>query len=142
MPRDGYVEILIVWLIVAALVGWFAASRGRSGLVWFLLALVLSPLLVGIVLLIVGPGPVAATGRPVIGVADELTKLAALRDAGTITAEEYERQRAAVLLPAGPMRSPKGSLCGKCGKLLSPFWSERCNHCKGRFSDYPPVRPA
>lgn len=36
---------------------------------------------------------------PVIGLADELTKLATLRDAGTITEDEFVRQRAILLPP-------------------------------------------
>ena len=44
--------------------------------------------------------PAAAKAAPpvaVVGVADELGKLATLRDGGTITSEEFERQRALLL---------------------------------------------
>lgn len=41
-----------------------------------------------------------------MGVADELTKLAALRDGGAITQEEFDRQRAILLPPAVPTTKP------------------------------------
>lgn len=47
--------VLILWLAFAFLVGAFAQHRGRSGGGWGLLALLLSPLLVFIILLAIGP---------------------------------------------------------------------------------------
>jgi hypothetical protein len=38
-------EVFIVWLLFAALVGAIASSRGRSGFGFFLLSVVLSPLI-------------------------------------------------------------------------------------------------
>lgn len=46
--------------------------------------------------------PRTAPRPPVIGLADELTKLVALRDVGTITEEEFARQRAILLPPQVP----------------------------------------
>jgi hypothetical protein len=46
--------LLIVYLALALLVAWFASSRGRSGVLAFLLAVVFSPLLVFIGYLIAG----------------------------------------------------------------------------------------
>lgn len=140
---EADVEILVVWLVLAALVGWIASSRGRNGFVWFGISLLLSPLLGLIGVLLSGTKTPAATVQaPVIGVADELTKLAALRDNGTISSEEYESQRAR-LLPAraavSVSQAPRGAHCGRCGKLLSPVWRDKCNHCKARYSDFPPV---
>jgi len=43
------VEIFFFWLIFAVVVGVVASSRGRSGFGWFLLAMVVSPLLAFIV---------------------------------------------------------------------------------------------
>jgi ribosomal protein L40E len=45
------VEIVIVWCGFAIVVGVFASNKGRSGFGWFLLALLLSPLLAGLFLL-------------------------------------------------------------------------------------------
>ena len=47
-------EIFIGWMIFAIVVGVAASSRGRSGFGWFLLSLILSPL-VGIILVLVLP---------------------------------------------------------------------------------------
>ena len=76
-------EILVFWLVFAVIVGVIANNKGRSGIGWFLFSIVLSPLLGLIVVLVLSPGTDRA---PVIGVADELTKLVALRDSGAITA--------------------------------------------------------
>jgi len=38
-------EIFIVWLVLAFLVGFAASSRGRSGARWFLLAVIILPLI-------------------------------------------------------------------------------------------------
>lgn len=46
-------EIIFIWFVLAVLVGVFADTRGRSGIGFFLLALVLSPLLVFIILLVI-----------------------------------------------------------------------------------------
>jgi len=51
-------EIFVGWLLFSAVVGVIAASWGRSGFSWFLMAMLLSPLLMVIVLLAKGkPGP-------------------------------------------------------------------------------------
>lgn len=47
-------EFLVLWLIFSALVGVLGSTWGRSGFLWFLIALVLSPLLGVIILLIAG----------------------------------------------------------------------------------------
>ena len=87
-------------------------DTGRSGW-WILISLI--PYLGGLILLIFmcldgTPGPNAwgnrpggnvpghsAAGAPLIGVADELHKLEALRAAGTISEEEFARQRRKLL---------------------------------------------
>lgn len=45
-------EIFLIWLIFAALVGWLAHSRGRSGFGFFLVSVLLSPL-VGLIAVLV-----------------------------------------------------------------------------------------
>lgn len=45
-------EFAFGWLIFAALIGVLASSRGRSGFGWFLLSLLISPLIAMIVVLI------------------------------------------------------------------------------------------
>lgn len=46
----------LVWLIGAILIGALASKRDRSGFGWFVLALIISPLLAGLGLLIAGTG--------------------------------------------------------------------------------------
>lgn len=43
--KTGGVMIFIVWLVFAILVGAFASSKGRSGIGFFFIAVLLSPLL-------------------------------------------------------------------------------------------------
>jgi len=47
---------IVVWAVAAALVGALASQRERSGFGWFVLALVVSPLLAGLGLLVAGTG--------------------------------------------------------------------------------------
>lgn len=47
-------EILVVYVILAAIVGVIAGSWGRSGILWFLLSAVFSPLIGLIILLVAG----------------------------------------------------------------------------------------
>jgi len=46
------VELFIIWFVLAALVGFYAESKGHSGGSWFLLSLLISPLLCFIIELI------------------------------------------------------------------------------------------
>lgn len=48
-------SIAIIWLFFAVLVGIYASRQGRSGLGWFLLATVISPLLAILLCLALGP---------------------------------------------------------------------------------------
>lgn len=47
--------VFIFWIILAILVGVFASSKGRSGIGFFLIALILSPLIGFIIALVVSP---------------------------------------------------------------------------------------
>lgn len=114
-------EFFLAWIVLAPLVGLFASSRGRSGLGYFLLALLLSPLLAFIVLLVtkdlnqVAQEEAARRAEAekrehlrhevhernfperVSSLADALMKLAKLRDAGVLTDQEFQAQKAALL---------------------------------------------
>ena len=46
---------IVIWLVLAILVGVYANGKGRSGIVFFLLAIVLSPLIAFIIALVVKP---------------------------------------------------------------------------------------
>ena len=49
---------IIIWLIFSIVVGFFASSKGRSGLGYFLLSIIISPLLGFIIVLILSPNEV------------------------------------------------------------------------------------
>jgi hypothetical protein len=46
----GMLEAIVIWLVLAIVIGVAAARRGRSGLGWLVASLVLSPLIAAIVL--------------------------------------------------------------------------------------------
>lgn len=46
--------IFILWFVLAALVGVYANSKGRSGIIFFMISLILSPL-IGIVIAVLSP---------------------------------------------------------------------------------------
>ncbi|NYT25399.1 zinc ribbon domain-containing protein [Alcaligenaceae bacterium] len=56
-------EIFAFWALLALLVGVLASSFGRNGFGWFLIALVLSPLIGGVALLIAGKKDGGASQR-------------------------------------------------------------------------------
>ena len=47
-------DILIFLIIFSALIGYWASNWGRNGWLWFFIALVISPLISAIILLIIG----------------------------------------------------------------------------------------
>lgn len=48
-------EWILIWLVLAVIVGVAANTRGRSGFGWFLLAAIISPFLAGLLVLALGP---------------------------------------------------------------------------------------
>lgn len=47
-------------------------------------------------------------------------------------------------IPSAPVawatsEAATGSLCGRCGKHLSPAWVGKCQHCGARYAEFPPV---
>lgn len=99
-------EIVIIWLLLALIPAYIAGQKGRSAIGFFALAILLSPLIALIIVVLIGSKK--ETAAPVVGVADEITKLTALRDSGALTEEEFQRQRAALLQPAAkpPSKAP------------------------------------
>jgi hypothetical protein len=45
---------IVGWIFLSILVGFFASSKKRSGIGWFFLSLIISPLITFIILLVVG----------------------------------------------------------------------------------------
>lgn len=117
-------EWLFLWAALAIGVGFLANSRGRSGIGYFLLSVLLSPILGLIVVLVQrnlvdqlrqeeqrkadqaahvesiraiaqsNAGAIRADGA---SLADELDKLAALKEKGHLTPEEFAAQKAKLL---------------------------------------------
>jgi hypothetical protein len=168
-------EIFLVWLIFAALVGWLAHSRGRSGFGFFLIAALLSPL-VGLIAVLVtknlneeqqkeqlrreeherqvesiraiagarhDPSAAQAHAPAFAGsVADELAKLAALRDQSVITEPEFQAQKARLLGLAQSTTGRSGvvpntvattGLCPNCDAEI-PVNSAKCPKCSADFA--------
>lgn len=51
----------IIWLVLSVLVGLWASRKGRSGFGFFLLAVIISPLVAGLIVLIIRPATVEPT---------------------------------------------------------------------------------
>lgn len=64
----------LLWPVFAILVGVFAGRRGRTGVGWFLLALLFSPLLAWLALLALGP--ITSEAAPVIPGPGDLARIA------------------------------------------------------------------
>lgn len=57
-------EFFFFWLFFSIIVGVMASKRHRSGFLYFLLSMLLSPLLIGVLVLVLGnakPGPIPVT---------------------------------------------------------------------------------
>lgn len=109
-------EIILVWVVLAILVGVLADSRGRSGIAWVLFSLILSPL-IGLVVVMVMQDlrkasvdladkradrdahlvALQAAHAPKVGVADELERLDELRKRGLLTDAQFDAQKAKLL---------------------------------------------
>ena len=59
--------VLVAWLVLAAVVGAAAHSRGRNGAGWFLLAILISPLLALLAVALMAPGGGARKACPECG---------------------------------------------------------------------------
>lgn len=102
-------ELAAFWVLLALGVGWAAGQRGRSAPAWFLIAVLLSPLL-GAIALALAPArtPVKDDYRTLVrpvpvapAVREDYTKaiadLADLRDRGAITDDDYVSKKAELL---------------------------------------------
>jgi len=88
---------ILLWIVCGIAAFAIAQNRGATNApTWFLVGLLLGP--VGILLAAVGAKGSGTTGGVVVGAADELAKLADLRDRGIVTGDEFERQKAMLLL--------------------------------------------
>lgn len=96
---------ILVWLVCGIGAFLIAQNRGATNaLTWFLVGVLLGP--IGIILAAISAKGPGHGGTSVIGAADELAKLASLRNSGTITADEFERQKAGLLTAQAEPRAP------------------------------------
>jgi uncharacterized membrane protein len=100
--------VVLVWIVFSLLLAVVANSRGRSPVGWFLLSLLISPLIAFVLLLVMADLSVhyqrhdvlveAISGSPANDDAlSRLARLASLRDSGAITPAEYETKKAQLL---------------------------------------------
>jgi hypothetical protein len=98
---------ILVWIVCGIGAFLIAQNRGATNApTWLLVGILFGPL--GILLAAVGAKGPGVAKAPVVGAADELGKLAVLRDQGTITPDEFEQQKRALLGPS-PGSVPAGS---------------------------------
>jgi hypothetical protein len=100
----------LVWVLFAVLVGVLASNRGRSGLGWGLLSLLLSPILCGIILLVIAD------------LAKEEQHEYSKRREEEKRAEERQREHEKQILALKAIAEPKGdggtgSVADEIGKL-------------------------
>lgn len=98
---------IIVWIVCGIASLLIAQSRGAANAgSWFVLGVLLGP--IGVILALIGVksaggGTLPGGGTvPVGNVADELSKLVTLRNAGELSQAEFDQQRARLIGPAAP----------------------------------------
>jgi hypothetical protein len=110
----GLLEILVTYSVFSGIVGLAAANRGRSGIGWFFLALLLSPVLALIAVLVMAPGAAKAVQQPVIYAPPT----------GPVPPTKA--------LPPAEARKP----CPDCGEQV-PALARICRFCRYEFKDGP-----
>lgn len=92
-------EIVLFWFIFSIVIGIVASHRGRTGFGWFLLAILLSPVLM-FILLVCLPSlkpPVSVVTVHEGSVTTRLTQLAELKASNAITQDEFDKAKAKIL---------------------------------------------
>ena len=94
------VIIIFVWIAPTVAIAKYAESKGQSFALFLLLGLLVSWVVSLIAALLVtdrsGPQPVVVTGPPADPL-DQLKTLTELREAGTLTDQEFEAEKARIL---------------------------------------------
>jgi hypothetical protein len=107
MDPAVWTVMVMVWVISAIICCTVADSKGHSSLGWLMLGFLFGPLAVLIIVAIPGQTPtptrepeVSVSPKPVVmdgTIADELIKLADLKDRGALSEEEFAAQKARLL---------------------------------------------
>lgn len=92
-------EFFLFWFILSVIAGFLAKSKNRTAFGWFLLSLLVSPIITLIILAILQPINYATPfGTPIArGLEGQLRDLEALRDKGVLTQEEYDAKRKQII---------------------------------------------
>jgi ABC-type transport system involved in cytochrome bd biosynthesis fused ATPase/permease subunit len=84
--------VAAIWIVLSFLVAKFAERKGQNFLGFLLLGLVVSPVIALIAALVIGEK--TTSGRDEL---ERLRTLQELRDGGTLTAEEFETEKAKIM---------------------------------------------
>lgn len=142
-------EIFLFWLLFSIVVGAVASSRGRSGFGWFLLAMLISPLL-AIIFVALAPSRAKPAGAPTPATHVKCPDCAelVLREAKVckhcgcrLVPQPLEQAASAGpysdLLVAPDGQVPDGFMkCGGCGGLVRRD-ARACRHCHAVFDRKP-----
>jgi len=90
-------EVLVIWVVLAVIAGVVASGKGRSGVGWFLFAIVLSPLIGLLVVALLPSKKPMPAAPPRDDPMRTIAALADLRDRGALPADEYEAKKADLL---------------------------------------------
>jgi len=98
-PVEAFI-IIFVWIAPAVLIAKYAESKGQSFAAFLLIGLLVSWVVSAIAALLVTdrrvPQPVVVTGTPPDPL-EQLKTLTELREAGTLTDQEFEAEKARIL---------------------------------------------
>jgi hypothetical protein len=85
-------ELVLFWFMFSIVVGVFAGTKNRTGFGWFILSLIISPI---ITFLLVAVLP--RVSKNLDSLEAKLLEAKRLKDSGMITEEEYQSKRKAIL---------------------------------------------
>jgi hypothetical protein len=86
------VIIILIWIVPAVLIARYAQRKGHSFAVFLLIGLLISWVVSGIAALLVSDRRAPPTDR-----LEQLKKLTELREAGTLTDQEFEAEKARIM---------------------------------------------
>jgi hypothetical protein len=89
-------DLILFWFILSIVAGVFAGTKGRSGVGWFLISCLISPI---IGLLLIAILPRQNDERVIVhnSLEDRLVEVKGLLEKGLITQEEYDTRRKAII---------------------------------------------